>query len=66
MTKRRPRPKKKPVSLPRPTDEELAEMLRGTSGRCFSRQGKVWRDIVTGAVGDPEDLEQAWLAEVAQ
>ncbi len=53
---------KKPATIPpRPTDAELAEMLRGTSGRSFSRQGAVWRDIVTGAVGIREELEQAWL-----
>ena len=51
---------------PRPTDAEIADRLRGTRGRCFARQGNVWRDLVTGAVGTPDDLEQAWLAELAQ
>ena len=51
---------------PRPTDDEIAERLRGTRGRCFARQGNVWRDVVTGAVGTPDELEQAWLSEVAQ
>lgn len=58
---------KKPVTTPpRPTDAELAEMLCGTRGRCFTRDGTAWRDTQSGARGTLEELERAWLAEVAQ
>lgn len=63
MARRRSKPKAVAVTAPRPTDDEIAEKLRGTRGRCFARQGNVWRDVVTGAVGTPDDLEKAWLAE---
>lgn len=59
------RKKTEPVT-PRPTDAELAERMRGTRGLCLVKNGGVWLDPVTGAVGTREDLEQAWLAEVAQ
>ena len=61
-----PRRKPKPETAPRPTDAELAEKLRGTRGLCLTRQGSLWRNVVTGAVGTREELEAAWLAGVAQ
>lgn len=50
----------------RPSDAEIAERLSGTRGRCFTRDGTAWRDTQSGASGTLEELERAWLAEVAQ
>jgi hypothetical protein len=61
-----PKPEGRTVdSRPRPTDTEIAERLRGTSGRLFVHDGDgIWRDAETGATGTRAEIEQAWLAEM--
>ena len=53
-------------AMPRPTDAEIAERLRGTKGRLFVRQPDgQWHDTETGVTGTRAEVEQAWLAELA-
>ena len=66
MARRRSTPRKVPAVQPRPTDAEIADRLRGTRGACLVREGELWRDLVTGAVGTRDELEAAWLAGLPQ
>ncbi len=51
----------------RPTDDEIAERVRGTAGRLFVHvDGETWRDTDNGNTGTRVELESAWLADFSR